>query len=124
MGAREGPPAAAHARGEGEQPVSALGAPSSPMASKPLLAGRVCIVSGVGPGLGRSIAHAFAREGAHVVVACRREPVAIEIAGELTALGARALPVAMDIAKPEDRARLVEASIAAFGGIDVLVNNA
>jgi NAD(P)-dependent dehydrogenase (short-subunit alcohol dehydrogenase family) len=81
-------------------------------------------VSGVGPGLGRAIARSFAREGARLALACRTEAVAGEIAREIEGLGARTIAVAMDVTKAEDRARLVAATVEAFGGIDVLVNNA
>jgi NAD(P)-dependent dehydrogenase (short-subunit alcohol dehydrogenase family) len=91
---------------------------------RPLLQDRACIVSGVGPGLGRAVALSFAREGAKLALACRTESVAAEVAREVEALGARAIAVAMDVTKAEDRARLVTATTEAFGGIDVLVNNA
>ena len=89
-----------------------------------LLADRVCIVSGVGPGLGRAIALSLAREGARLVLGCRTDAVAREIAAEVEAAGAAAVPVAGDVTHPEDRERLVAAAVDAFGGVDVLVNNA
>ncbi len=84
----------------------------------------MCIISGVGPGLGRATALAFAREGARLVLACRTLAAAEAIAQEAAALGGAAIPVAVDVTKPEDRARLVEATLASHGAIDVLVNNA
>jgi NAD(P)-dependent dehydrogenase (short-subunit alcohol dehydrogenase family) len=85
---------------------------------------RVCLVSGAGPGTGRATALAMAREGAHLVLAGRTQAVLAELAGEVEAAGARVLPVVADVTLPEDRERLVAAAIRAFGGIDVLVNNA
>jgi NAD(P)-dependent dehydrogenase (short-subunit alcohol dehydrogenase family) len=81
-------------------------------------------VSGVGAGTGRAVALAFAREGADLVLACRTESTAQEIAKEVDGAGARAVPVVADITKGEDREKLVAAAVNAFGGIDVLVNNA
>jgi NAD(P)-dependent dehydrogenase (short-subunit alcohol dehydrogenase family) len=92
--------------------------------SAPLLEDRACIVSGVGPGLGRAIARSFAREGARLTLACRTASVAEEIAREIEGLGGRAIAVAADVTKAEDRARLVAATLEAFGAVDVLVNNA
>ncbi|HMJ53358.1 MAG TPA: SDR family oxidoreductase [Polyangiaceae bacterium] len=89
-----------------------------------LLQGRACLVSGVGAGTGRAVALAFAREGADLVLSCRTERVAQEIAKEVEDAGARAVPVVADITQAEDRARLVAAAANAYGGIDVLVNNA
>jgi NAD(P)-dependent dehydrogenase (short-subunit alcohol dehydrogenase family) len=89
-----------------------------------LLADRVGIVSGIGPGMGRDIALAFAREGAHVVLAARTASALEAVAAEVRARGRRALAVPTDIAKPADCARLAEAAQAEFGRIDVLVNNA
>jgi NAD(P)-dependent dehydrogenase (short-subunit alcohol dehydrogenase family) len=90
----------------------------------PLLQDRACIVSGVGPGLGRAVALSFAREGARLALACRTASAAAAIAREVEGLGARAIAVATDVTKAEDRERLVAATIEAFGGVDVLVNNA
>jgi NAD(P)-dependent dehydrogenase (short-subunit alcohol dehydrogenase family) len=90
----------------------------------PLLQDRVCIVSGVGPGLGRAVALSFAREGAVLALACRTEAVAQEIAREVEALGARAIGLGADLTKAEDRERLVATTVERFGGVDVLVNNA
>jgi NAD(P)-dependent dehydrogenase (short-subunit alcohol dehydrogenase family) len=89
-----------------------------------LLDGRVAIVSGIGPGMGRSIALAFAREGADVALAARTEKAVAGLAAEVRALGRRALAVPTDIVRPEDCRRLAETAHAELGRIDVLVNNA
>jgi NAD(P)-dependent dehydrogenase (short-subunit alcohol dehydrogenase family) len=81
-------------------------------------------VSGVGAGTGRAVALSFAREGADLVLACRTEQVAQEIAKEVESAGARATPVVADITQASDRARLVDTAVKAYGGVDVLVNNA
>ncbi|HEY2510934.1 MAG TPA: SDR family oxidoreductase [Polyangiaceae bacterium] len=88
------------------------------------LEGRVCIVSGVGPGTGRAIALSLGRARARLVLACRTEEAARETAAEAERAGAEAIGVAMDVTKPEDRARVVGSALNAFGRIDVLVNNA
>ena len=89
-----------------------------------LLRDRVGIVSGIGPGVGRSVALAFAREGADVVLAARTAAALDAVAEEVRALGRRALGLATDIAVPADCQRLVDATVAEFGRVDVLVNNA
>ena len=89
-----------------------------------LLHDRIGIVSGIGPGVGRCVALAFAREGADVVLAARTAEALDAVAAEIRALGRRALPVPTDIAQPADCARLVERTLAEFGRVDVLVNNA
>jgi len=89
-----------------------------------LLRDRIGIVSGIGPGVGREVALAFAREGADVVLAARTAAVLDVVAAEVTALGRRALAIPTDIAKPDDCARLVERTLAELGRVDVLVNNA
>jgi NAD(P)-dependent dehydrogenase (short-subunit alcohol dehydrogenase family) len=94
------------------------------VAATGLLANKVCIVSGVGPGLGRQAARALAAHGADLVLAARRQSTLDEVAGELAELGTRCLTVPTDITDPEACAALMEAAASAFGGVDVLVNNA
>ena len=89
-----------------------------------LLRDRVAIVSGIGPGMGRDVALALAREGADVALAARTQSALDDVAAEVRALGRRALPVATDIAKVADCRRLADAARAELGRIDVLVNNA
>ena len=89
-----------------------------------LLEGRVAIVSGVGPGLGRAMALALAREGAHVTVAARTKSFVDELAGEVRELGREALALPTDITDPEQAKRLPDATFQRFGRIDVLINSA
>ena len=89
-----------------------------------LLAGRVAIVSGIGPGMGRDVSLALAREGADLVLAARTASKLTEVAAEVRAAGRRALEVPTDITNAADCKRLVERAQAEYGRIDVLVNNA
>jgi NAD(P)-dependent dehydrogenase (short-subunit alcohol dehydrogenase family) len=89
-----------------------------------LLKGRVVLVSGIGPGLGRSNALACAKQGADIVLAARTESRLEEVAKEIEALGQRALSVRTDIAKDEDCRAVVARAIDQFGRLDVLINNA
>lgn len=91
---------------------------------KKLLEGRVCVLSGCGPGTGAAVAKAFADEGATLVLASRRAESSEPVAKAITDAGGKALVVTGDVTKPEDRAALVEKTTSAFGRIDVLVNNA
>jgi NAD(P)-dependent dehydrogenase (short-subunit alcohol dehydrogenase family) len=89
-----------------------------------LVAGKVALVSGIGPGLGRSIALALAREGADVALGARREETLRSVAAEVEALGRRAVWRSTDVAKPADCEALAERAAHAFGGIDIVVNGA
>ena len=89
-----------------------------------LFEGKIAIVSGSGPGMGREIALALAREGADVAVAARREDKVARVAEKIEALGRRALPVRCDVTDPEQCQALADRTAAELGGIDVLVNNA
>ncbi len=89
-----------------------------------LLQDRVAIVSGVGPGMGRDISLAFAREGADLVLAARTPGKLEAVASEVEALGRRALCVPTDITDEDQCHALAAAAVDKFGRIDVLVNNA
>jgi NAD(P)-dependent dehydrogenase (short-subunit alcohol dehydrogenase family) len=89
-----------------------------------ILDGTVVVVSGIGPGLGRSIALESARAGADVVLAARTASRLDEVAKEVDALGRRALAVPADITDGDSAAALVDAALAEFGRVDTLVNNA
>jgi NAD(P)-dependent dehydrogenase (short-subunit alcohol dehydrogenase family) len=82
---------------------------------------KVALITGGGRGIGRDIALAYAREGAHVVV---NDVDALTAAATSKEIGGRSIGVAADVAKSADIARLVDETIKAFGRIDILVNNA
>ncbi|WP_342748636.1 glucose 1-dehydrogenase [Nonomuraea indica] len=87
-------------------------------------AGKSVLVTGGGSGIGRATALAFAREGARVVVAGRgREPLeeTVKLAEEA---GGRATAITADVTRAADVERLVAGAVAAYGGLDVAVNNA
>jgi NAD(P)-dependent dehydrogenase (short-subunit alcohol dehydrogenase family) len=89
-----------------------------------LLEGRVAIVSGIGPGMGRDISLTLAGEGADIVLAARRLSSLEPVAAEVESLGRRALCVATDITCPADCDALAATAAGTLGRIDVLVNNA
>jgi NAD(P)-dependent dehydrogenase (short-subunit alcohol dehydrogenase family) len=88
------------------------------------LSGRVAVVTGGGTGIGRDTALLLAERGADVVVAGRRAEPLEKTANDIRALGRRALAVPADVREPEASKALVDAAIAEFGRIDILINNA
>ncbi len=88
------------------------------------LDGKVCIVTGASKGIGAAIARGFAQSGAKVVVSSRKQEAVDQVAQELVAAGHEAVGVAAHAGKADDLARLVDATVARFGGVDVVVNNA
>jgi NAD(P)-dependent dehydrogenase (short-subunit alcohol dehydrogenase family) len=89
-----------------------------------LLTGKVVVVAGVGPGLGRSIAVRSAQSGADVVLAARTAARLDEVAKEVTAAGRRALVVPADLTDAGAAEHLAEAAAAEFGRVDAMVYNA
>ena len=88
------------------------------------LGGKVAIVNGAGSGMGRAMARRYAEGGARVVVADRELGAAGWGAGEIAAAGGEAVARQVDVRDAAQAAAMVEASVAAFGGLDILVNNA
>ncbi|WP_409429445.1 SDR family oxidoreductase [Mycobacterium sp. SMC-11] len=89
-----------------------------------LLADKVVVVSGVGPGLGSTLAHRCAMEGADLVLVSRT-PTRLEgLAKDIISMGRRAVAVPTDITVDDDVADLARTAVAAFGRVDALVNNA
>ena len=83
----------------------------------------MAIVTGIGPGMGRSIALALAREGADVVLAARRQERCEAVAEEVRDLGRIALVMPTDISDGAQCDELVDATVERFGGVDVFVQN-
>jgi NAD(P)-dependent dehydrogenase (short-subunit alcohol dehydrogenase family) len=88
-----------------------------------LLADRVALVTGAGAGIGKAIARGFAAAGACVTVLERDETAARATVAEIAAAGGDALAVPADVRDPDAVAAGVAATIARYGGVDVLVNN-
>ena len=88
------------------------------------LEGKVAIITGASRGIGRAIALRFAREGARVVLCARGADALDEVVKEIHAGGGVALSVAADLRLPDQPARVADAAMKAYGGIDIVVNNA
>jgi NAD(P)-dependent dehydrogenase (short-subunit alcohol dehydrogenase family) len=90
-----------------------------------MLAGKVALVTGIGPGMGRDIALGLARQGADVALLARSDRNVPEVAAEVEALGRRALPLQGSITSAEDCERVAGELSESFGGrLDILVNSA
>ncbi|HEY4948243.1 MAG TPA: SDR family oxidoreductase [Acidimicrobiales bacterium] len=87
-----------------------------------LLSDRVCVVAGVGPGLGREVALALAGHGATVVMGARTASFLEQVAGEITADGGIARVVPTNVVDPAQCDRLVAAADQEFGRVDALVD--
>jgi len=85
---------------------------------------KVALVTGAASGLGKGIAARYAQEGAKVVIADLNRQAADAAAAEIKSAGGQAIGVAMDVTSEEDVNNGVAATVAAFGGVDILVSNA
>src|SRR5437868_2683938 len=90
----------------------------------PMLEGRVAVITGAGAGIGRGVALAFADEGATIVAAGRTQSTLDALCHEVEARGGHALAVVCDVRELEDITRCIDRTIAEFGRLDILVNNA
>jgi 7-alpha-hydroxysteroid dehydrogenase len=88
------------------------------------LEGKVALITGGGRGIGATIARVFAESGAAVAVTARTGADVEEVAATITDAGGRALPLAADIVDFEQLPGVVDRTVDAFGGLDIIVNNA
>jgi NAD(P)-dependent dehydrogenase (short-subunit alcohol dehydrogenase family) len=88
------------------------------------LDGKVAVVTGASSGLGVHFARALAQAGADVALGARREERLAETRAVVEAAGRRAITVRTDVSDPDSCSALVDAAMAEFGRVDVLVNNA
>ena len=88
------------------------------------LDGKVAIVTGAASGIGKAIAQRYAREGAKVVIADLNLDAANGAAAEIKSAGGEARGVAMDVTNEQHVNAGVAATVAAYGGVDILVSNA
>ena len=88
------------------------------------LSGKVALVTGASSGIGRASALALANQGAKVAVAARRLDKLEAVAAEIKSRGKEALAVQMDVTKKADIDTAVAKTVATFGRLDILLNNA
>jgi len=89
------------------------------------LRGKVAVLTGASVGIGLAVAEAFAAEGVNLVLAARQHDRLVAAANQITArYGVQAIPVACDVATVAGVDELVHATTQAFGGADILFNNA
>ncbi len=91
----------------------------------PPLSGKVAIVTGSSRNIGRAIALRLAQEGAAVVINGNSKPEQVDaVVAEIAAMGGKAVGCIADISTEEGAQRLIDTGVAAFGRLDILVNNA
>jgi NAD(P)-dependent dehydrogenase (short-subunit alcohol dehydrogenase family) len=84
---------------------------------------KVAIVTGGGSGIGEAITMAFARAGAHVVVAARKQERLDRVASEVRAMGRESLAISTDVTDPVQVDRLIKMTVEKFGRLDIMVAN-
>ena len=88
-----------------------------------LLDGKITIITGAGTGIGKGIAHAFAREGAVLILASRNKDNLERTADEVRSTGVKTLVVPTDVSQESQIIALFERTVQEFGRLDILVNN-
>src|SRR5271154_6703157 len=88
------------------------------------LSGRVAIVTGGSIGLGRQLVQGLAEMGANVVLCARKKERCEAAAVELRSLGVKAIALGCDVKNPASVKEVIDATVAEFGRIDILINNA
>ncbi|HET8845812.1 MAG TPA: SDR family oxidoreductase, partial [Ktedonobacteraceae bacterium] len=88
-----------------------------------LLSEKIAVITGAGRGIGRAIAQAYARQGAHLVLASRDREALEETQALIAEFQRDVLIVPLDLRQPESVQAMAEQTLARFGHIDILVNN-
>ncbi len=89
-----------------------------------LLKGKTALITGAGRGIGRAIALAYAEEGCQIAAVARTASEVEETAETVRTLGCKAIALVADVTNPSGVQRTIDETLAAFGAIDLLVNNA
>src|SRR3954471_17059758 len=98
--------------------------PSGTCFAPALLKGRSALITGGGTGICRGIALALASAGCNVAISSRQAEHLQSTAQEISSLGVHSSAIPGDVRKPEEVAAVVEGSVSALGGLDILVNGA
>ncbi|QHV93832.1 SDR family oxidoreductase [Spirosoma endbachense] len=85
---------------------------------------KVVLITGASSGIGRALAFAFGREGASIVICARKADALQEVSTDLQQAGISVLSLIADVSKESDVQQLIEQTIARFGRLDILINNA
>ena len=88
------------------------------------LSGKVAVITGASKGIGEAIAKIYGAAGASVVVSSRKKESVDEVANAIVKSGGKAIAIACHMGNMQDVDRLVKETVSAYGGIDILVNNA
>jgi NAD(P)-dependent dehydrogenase (short-subunit alcohol dehydrogenase family) len=88
------------------------------------ISGRTAIITGGSVGLGRQMAEALAEQGANVVLCARKKERCVQAAEEIQRRGVRTMALGCDVRNPVEVQAVVDATLSAFGRIDILINNA
>lgn len=91
---------------------------------KEMLKGKIAIITGASYGMGRTMAELFAEEGAALTLVARGAEKLDEVVKAIREKGGRAIGIAADVRSPEDTKRVFEATLKAYGTLDILINNA
>lgn len=104
--------------------MTALETYRQPMLPEGALAGKAAIITGGATGIGKAMAKEFARLGADIVIASRKQENLDKAAAEIAAFGTKVVTVQTDVRVPEQVERMVETTVRELGKVDILVNNA
>lgn len=85
---------------------------------------KIVLITGASSGIGKALAFAFGREGAHIVICARKADALQQVSDELHQAGITVLALTADVSIEADVKQLIEQTIARFGRLDILINNA